>query len=146
LILKFAVISPINQVLQASPVPLLQVVTPNTISGVMTFDELLKLIGEFAFQACLRVIVDIVNNLVEGSEVVCVVDLLLVDVGIDHQGPYFLVVPFQVMTLDHQFNQQLLVVDDFCLPLFDQNWLELSVQQIDEVRAWKSAVLSESDH
>lgn len=82
----------------------------------------------------------------ESSEVVSVIDLLLVDVSVYQASPHFFVVPFHCVHLNHQLNKQFLVVNDFILPFCHQDWFVVIIHKFLEVGARKSTVLSESYH
>jgi len=112
----------------------------------VTFDELIQLLCKFTLQAGLLVLIDLGDGAMEGPEVVRVVDLLLLDVGGDQTRPHLLVIPLHQVHFNHELNQKLLVVNDFGLPLFQEDLFIIGVHELAKVRAGQLSIMSEGDH
>lgn len=112
----------------------------------MALYKLLQLLGKLALEAGVWVFINLRDRAVESPKVMRVINLFLVDVSIDQPSPHLLVEPLHGLHLNHQFNQQLLVVNHFSLPLVHEDFFELRVHQLREMRTGQSSVLSEGNH
>jgi len=75
-----------------------------------------------------------------------VVDLFLVNCCFNYHFPQLLIIVAQVVEFFGQAKQHPLVVNNFILPLLDQDLFILSVQEIVEMTALYLSVVAERNH
>lgn len=132
MVLGAAIVSLLPHLCERVQVTSLRIVLPLAVLCVVAFDKFGDLVVELAIQVATEFVpfrVQLLHQVVNQLEVVRVVDLLLLDGGVEDLGPDIFIIPHDVIELPGQVEQCPLIVADFLVPEWQNHiGLELLVE------------------